>query len=196
MKRIFLLAVIVTAFISCKKDPVTPPTEPPIVPPPVTEIGQTGLVTTSKNFPAADSTFTITFDPNKGNAALAGYSGDVYVHLGAITNLSSGASDWKYVKFAWATNDPSAKMTRQSNGKYTITINPRLFLGVPTGENILKLAMVFRSADGTVVGRNTDASDIFIPLYSNASLNVRFIEPEMTPSFEPKPIIIINTVGQ
>lgn len=196
MKRIFLLAVIVTAFISCKKDPVTPPTEPPIVPPPVTEIGQTGLVTTSKNFPAADSTFTITFDPNKGNAALAGYSGDVYVHLGAITNLSSGASDWKYVKFAWATNDPAAKMTRQANGKYTITINPRLFLGVPSGENILKLAMVFRSADGTVVGRNTDASDIFIPLYSNASLNVRFIEPEMMPSFEPKPIITINTVGQ
>lgn len=195
MKRITLFAFAIAVLLSCKKDTVNK-TEPPVEPPPVTQISQKGLVTTNIHFPGADSTFTISFDPSKGNAVLAGFSGDVYAHIGAITNLSNGLTDWKYTKAAWEVNDPSAKLVRQSNGIYTLTIRPRNFLNVPAGETILKLAMVFRNANGTMVGRNSDGSDIFIPLYNNSSLNVRFIEPEMHPTFDPKPTLTLTTVGQ
>lgn len=195
MKRFFLLTLIFTALISCRKDPVKPnPPDPPK--PPVTDVTQNGLVTTSINFPAVDSTFTVTFDPNKGNGGLAGFSGDVYIHLGAITNLSNGASDWRLVRFDWAVNNAAAKMTRQSNGKYTIILNPRTYFTSLGSETIQKLAMVFRSADGNAVGRNSDGADIFIPLFNNSALNVRFLEPEMQPAYDPKPVISVNAVGQ
>lgn len=194
MKRITLFAIAIVALLSCRKDPVAETPQP--VDPPVTQVEQTGLATTSIHFPGADSTFTISFDPAKGNAALAGFSGDVYAHIGAITNLSSGLTDWKYTKAAWDVNDPAAKMVRQSNGKYILTIKPRSFLNVPAGETILKLAMVFRNANGSIVGRNNDGSDIFIPLYNNSSLNVRLVEPEMHPTFDPKPALALTTVGQ
>ena len=194
MKRIFLLAVIIAAFISCRKDPVDPNTPP--VNPPVTPVSESGLVTTSILFPGPDSTFTITFDPNKGNAGLVGFTGDLYIHIGAITNLSSGSGDWKYTKFAWTVNDPSAKMVRKANGKYTITLTPRTYLNVPAGEAIQKLAIVFRNADGSREGKNADGTDIFIPLYNNSTLNVRFVEPEMHPTFDPRPVITVNAVGQ
>ena len=41
------------------------------------------------------STITITADASLGNKGLEGYTpaNDVFVHIGAITNLSSGAAD-------------------------------------------------------------------------------------------------------
>ncbi len=196
MNRILLLVVFFTALISCRKEPVKPGNQPDPPKPPVTEVSQTGLVTTSINFPATDSTFTITFDPAKGNAGLAGFSGDVYMHMGTITNLSNSAADWRHVRFDWTTNNPVAKMTRQSNGKYTISINPRSYFTGLGNETVQKLAMVFRSADGTLVGRNIDGTDIYIPIYNNSSVNVRFLEPEIQPTFDPKPVINVSGVGQ
>lgn len=188
------LFLFVTVFLSCKKDkPVTPPVTPPVTETPVL----TGLIVPSKTFPSSDESFTLTFDPSKGNAGLSGYSGDVYIHAGVITNASNNdPSKWMYVKYDWTTNNAAAKMTRQTSGKYTIDINPRTFFNVPSGETILKLAMVFRNADGSLVGRNKDGSDIFLPLYAANTLNVRFSEPEMEPTFDPKPAISITTSGQ
>ncbi|MFV0607226.1 MAG: alpha-amylase family glycosyl hydrolase [Niabella sp.] len=194
MKKILLLVCVVSSIISCKKDTIDNPT--PVIPPNETEVAQSGLVTTSIMFPGSDSTFTITFDPTKGNAGLAGYGGDVYIHLGAITNSSTGSADWRYVKYDWGTNNPTAKMVKQSNGKYTIQINPRSFLGVPSGETIVKLAMVFRNADGTLTGKNKDNSDIFIPLFNTSGLKLRFVQPEFDPYFNPMPSINITATGQ
>ena len=196
MKKILLLAFILSWFVSCKKNQVEPAPNPPV--PPVTEVSQTGLVTTSKNFPSADSIFTIIFDPAKGNAALAGFTGDVYVYAGVITNLSAGPANWRYLKYDnWnATPPAAAKMVRQTGGKYSIDINPRAYFGVPSGETLQKIVLVFRNTDGSVVGRNKDGSDIYIPLYTTSSLNVRFLEPEMGPMFDPKPVVTISTAGQ
>src|SRR4030095_9262107 len=43
---------------------------------------------------------SITMDASKGNQGLFNYSNpnDVYVHIGVITNLSTGPTDWKYVR--------------------------------------------------------------------------------------------------
>ncbi len=205
MKRIFLPLLLIFIGFSmsfCKKErPSKPPVEPPVTPPVTPPGGDTpvltGLVTTNKLFPSADESFTLTFDPTKGDGGLSGFTGDVYIHTGVITNLSNNSpSNWRYVKSDWTTNNPAAKMTRQSNGKYTIDINPRSYYGVPSGESILKLALVFRNADGSLSGKNKDGSDIFLQIFPSNTLNVRFTEPEMEPLFDPKPVLNNNNAGQ
>ena len=59
------------------------------------------VVVTTPAFPTDSELVTITFDATQGNGGLANYTGDVYAHTGVITNLSSGTSDWKYVKTNW-----------------------------------------------------------------------------------------------
>ncbi|GAB3414295.1 DUF4961 domain-containing protein [Niabella aquatica] len=190
MKRL-LLPLLLLLLWSCKKnDPTSNP------PPVVTPVSQLGLITTDKNFPLAGEPLTLTYNPSKGNGALSGFSGDIYIHWGIITNMSTGAADWKYVKSSsFNTPDASSKMTRQTNGSYTITITPQTFFSVPAGEQIKKIAMVFRNGDGSVVGRNTDGSDIYLPVYS-PGLNARFLRPELNPTYEPSPAFATPAAGQ
>lgn len=191
MKRFLLPILFLTISLGCKK---TNPNEPPEPEPPVpTPIAQMGLVTTDKNFPRANEAITITYDPTKGNAALNATTGDVYIHWGVVTNGSNGS--WKYVKSDFTTADPSSKMIRQTNGSYSITITPQTFFNVPPGEQILKIAMVFKNTDASIVARNTDGSDIYIPVYSS-SLHVRFLGPEMAPTSTPSPVVANVTAGQ
>ncbi len=191
MKGLLFPMLLLVISLSCKKtDPgKTPEPEPPVT----TPVAQTGLVTTNKNFPVAAEPVTIYFNPAKGNAGLSGFAGDVYIHWGVITNSSNG--NWKYVKSDFNTADPSSKMIRQTNGSYSITLTPQTFFKVPAGEQILKIAMVFKNTDASIVGRNADGSDIYIPVYNNG-LQVRFLRPEMAPTLTPSPIETNFTVGQ
>lgn len=192
MKQFLFLLLLLSILPGCKKDTPgdTPAPEPPVVIP----ITQTGLITTDKNFPVATDPVTLYFNPAKGNGQLNGITGDIYIHWGVITNSSNGG--WRYTKSnSFTTPDPASKMTRQPNGTYSITITPQTFFGVPTGELIQKIAMVFRNADGTVAGRNTDGSDIFLPVY-NQGTNVRFLRPELHPTYIPTAVTPNVTVGQ
>lgn len=196
MKRInILLFTIVLLVASCKKNPTN--VAPPEVVPPVIVLPQSGLITTSSDFPTSEESFTITFDASKGNGGLKGFSGDVYMHTGVITDKSTSASDWKYVKStSFNTADPAVKMTVSGNGVYKFTLSPRSFYNVPAGEKILKLAMVFRSADGNTVGKNIDQSDIYLPLYDAGKLNIRFKTPEFEPTYTPVPVVSIKLIGE
>jgi hypothetical protein len=153
------LLVLAVSFQACKKTPKNEPEpEPPVINPPADQ--QSGLVVTSVDFPTADAAFNLTFDASRGNAEMQNLSGDVYIYTGVITDKSTSATDWKYVKSpAFNTADPNAKMTALGSNKFQISINPRTFYGVPASEKILKLAMVFKNADGSKVGRNKDRSD-------------------------------------
>jgi len=68
------------------------------------------VVTTIPAFPAENDLVEITFNAAQGSGGLAGYSGDVYAHTGVITNLSTGPSDWKYVKTNWGQNSEATKL--------------------------------------------------------------------------------------
>jgi 1,4-alpha-glucan branching enzyme len=194
MKHFLLLFFFAGVFLGCKKND-TP--KPPPPPPPPGETDIPGLVSTSKNFPSPDENFTLTFDPSRGNAALNGYSGDVFLYAGVITGPAGSPSGWKYLKYDWNSTPPSAaRMTRQSNGLYTIEINPRSYFNVPSGEIIQKIALLFRTMDGNTVARNKDGSDIFLPLYQTSQTNLRFSDPEMEPTFIPKPVINLAMIGQ
>lgn len=128
------------------------------------------VLTATPTFPTADDSVTLIYDATQGNAALASYTGDIYAHGGVITNLSTSSSDWKYVKYGWTTNNASMKLTALGAGKYQLKIKPsvRSFYGVPAAETILKMAFVFRSSNGSIVGRNADGSDIFYDVYTNS----------------------------
>ena len=108
---------------------------------------------------------TIYFDASEGNGALAGVNETVYAHTGLITSESSNGTDWKHVQGNWGTADPNTIMISEGNDIYSIAFNIEDYYGVNPGEEVLQLAFVFRNADGSIVGRETDGTDIFLEVY-------------------------------
>ena len=155
------------------------------------------LLITAPAFPKDTSGISITVDCARGNQGLFNYSntGDVYVHVGVITNLSAGASDWKYVKFTWGSTDGAARATFLGNNKYQYIINNiRNFFGVPASETIKKISILFRNGTGNTVQRNADASDMYIPVYGT-ELAGKFILPIIEPKYIPTPEPITKNIG-
>ena len=157
------------------------------------------LITSPQFIQESSSPVEITFNALKGNQGLKDYAstGDVYVHIGVITNFSSGATPWKYVKFDWATTNPLANCVYQGNNqwKFTISGGLRSFFGITNaGEQIQKIAILFRNGNGTVVQRNADGSDMYIPVYDN-SLQVKITEPFIQPTYIPTAEPITKNVG-
>jgi pullulanase/glycogen debranching enzyme len=145
-------------------------------------IGLVGLtqgqvITVSPVFPTQNDTVTVTFDASEGNADLVGVS-PVYAHLGVITLNSTSPSDWKFVQGTWGTADAKVLMTDLGNNKHEIKFHIPTFYNLPANETVLQLACVFRSADGSQVGRATDGGDIYYDVYSaNSALLTTFITP-------------------
>lgn len=133
------------------------------------------VVQWSPYFFTENDTVVIKYDPAKGSAGLVNVF-PVYIHTGVITDKSTSASDWKYVKTTWGTTTPIATMNFV-NGLWEYKIAaPRSFYGVPAGEKILRLAFVFRNGTGSLTGKNADGSDIFVDL-PVAGLNVAIAKP-------------------
>jgi glycosidase len=128
-------------------------------------------------FPNVNSDVTIYFDATQGNGALNGVS-PVYAHMGVITNLSTSPSDWKHVTTTWGIADPVGAMTLVSPNLWKKTINIQTFFNIAGGETVLKLSFVFRNTSGSIVGRASDGSDIFYPVYpANGVLQTIFVQP-------------------
>lgn len=144
---------------------------------------QTGLnaqiIVTDPDFPIAENSVVITYNPAAGNNPLTGSEGDLYAHTGVLTDLSNSPSDWKYVISSWRDNSAKSKLTPIGGGLYTLDIGPsiREFYGVPAGETILQMAFVFNNGiGGNWEGKTTTGSDIFIDVYE-VGLNVSFELP-------------------
>ena len=142
----------------------------------------------------------ITMDATKGNQGLLNYTptNDVYVHIGVITNYSTGPTNWLHVPFTWGTTNPSAQATFIGSNKWTYTINGslRTFFNITDpNEHIQKVAILFRNGSGSQVQRNADGSDMYLPVYDNSILAVRFTVPLMQPLYVPQPEPINTTVG-
>ncbi|MFN0275383.1 MAG: alpha-amylase family glycosyl hydrolase [Chitinophagales bacterium] len=138
------------------------------------------VVTTTPYFPTVTDDVTIIFDASQGNAALAGFSGTVYAHTGVITDASTSPSDWQNVQGVWGTADSEVEMTSLGDDKYSITYNITDFYGIGGSEIVYEMAFVFRNADGSIVGREVDGSDIFTPVYE-PGLNVAILSPSYSP---------------
>ena len=160
--------------------------------------GLNAQVVTSVPSPVrTDQSVTVSFFADRGSRGLAGFTGDVYAHTGVITTRSSGASDWRYVKTQWGQNTPETKLTRVSANLYTLTINDiRSYYGVPQSEDILRLAMVFRSADNSREGKGDANSDLFLEVIQ-PGMSVRIITPPSSPVLLPlnavQPVFAVAT---
>ena len=156
------------------------------------------LLIWTPDFPKDNDNVTITVDATKGNQGLLGFSGNVYVHTGVITNLSSGPSNWRYSKFTWGSTEAAALATPAGTNKWSYTINNiRTFFGVPAGETIQKIAILFRAGNCTdcQAQRNADQSDMYVPVYNN-DLALRYSVPPMQPLYTAVPEPINKMVGE
>ncbi len=140
--------------------------------------GYAQIITTSPSIVTEDESVEIVFDASQGAGGLKNYSGDVYAHTGVITDKSTSGADWRYVKAGWSENIPACKMTNLGNNKWKLTISPsvRQFYNVPASETIQQMAFVFRSADGTKEGKDSNGKDIYVQVYPKG-LSVVFTEP-------------------
>lgn len=140
------------------------------------------LISAQPVFPQADEPVIITFNAELGNGGLAGHDGDVYAHTGVITSESTSTSDWKYVKTEWGENTDDTKLERLEDNLYELSIDHiRDYYGVPDGESIEKLAMVFRSGEPVngeqyLEGKATGNQDIFADVYVDG-LHVKITYP-------------------
>lgn len=123
-------------------------------------------------FASPNQQVTIIYDASKGNKALVGQS-TVYAHTGVITNLSSSPTAWRHVQGNWGTDDAKVKMTKIGTDLFAITYTSiNSFYNVPSNETVQKLAFVFRNQNGSIVGRESDGSDIFVEV-SNGAFQAR-----------------------
>lgn len=164
------------------------------------------LLTWTPNFAKDNDNIVITLDASKGNQGLFNYPdpNNVYVHIGVSTNLSNnGGQQWLYVNGttggAYGGTTPALKATSLGNNLYRYTItNIRSFFGVPAGETIRSIGILFRDANVNTAlvkkAANIDGSDMYIPIYDN-TLATRFTVPFFQPTFVRTPEPISKQVG-
>ena len=139
------------------------------------------LVWTEPPFPTHVDDVTVYFDAREGNGALAGFDGQVFAHTGLITNQSTAPNDWKNVVGNWGQFDSRVIMTDEGDDIYSISYNIEDYYSINTGTVVEQLAFVFRNVDGTIVGRDTDGSDIFLDIFQGGSaLLLNLVSPSNT----------------
>lgn len=143
------------------------------------------ILWTDPAFPTQDDQVTLYYDASEGNAGVMGVI-PVYIHTGVITTSSNGPTDWQHVVGNWGTADSEVLMQYTSNNIYTFNFGGLTladFYNLNNGEDILSLAMVFRNTNGTLVGRETDGSDIFYEI-SDGSFNAVFVNPDQSTAIQ------------
>ena len=135
------------------------------------------VVSTDIPYITVEDSITLTFNSNAGNGALSG-TNTVYIHTGVINNSSDYEGDWKRQVGLWGETEPEQLMTNAGGGLHTKGIDIENFYGTGTWDNVRALAMVFRNADGSVVGQNANGSNIYIPVFqSTTDLEAVILDP-------------------
>lgn len=145
------------------------------------------IVTLDPPFPTIDDDVTITYDATQGSAQLVDVA-PIFMHSGVVTE-AGGPGNWQYVVGTWGVFDGTGIMSSQGNNIHTKTINIRDYYGIPEGEVVTELAMVFRNQDGSLEGKTADFQDIFVPIYTNS--------PDLLISISsPAEETVLTTIGE
>jgi 1,4-alpha-glucan branching enzyme len=151
------------------------------------------LLSTSPVFPVDGNgvPLVITVDGTKGNKALQGFTGNVYVHIGIITTANPVPGQWASVQTVWGSTDANALCTSAGTDKWSFTINNiRTFFGLDAtpGTRILKIGILFRSggcSSNCTVQRNIDGSDMYISVLQPGAFDAKITAPPAQPTFIP-----------
>lgn len=123
------------------------------------------IITTDPAYPTTSDSITLIYNAKLGNGDLAGYTGNVYVYTGLITTNSTDSHDWKDVVGGWGDHTSTTLMKRIGTDLYQISFKISKFYNInPDSTQVLDLALLFRSADNSLVGRGTGGADIFYPI--------------------------------
>lgn len=154
------------------------------------------IVSISPQFASVtDTGVVITYDASKGSAGLLNES-IIYAHTGLITQSSTGANDWKHVIAGWTVNLEKAKLQRIGlTSLYTLYIgNIRNYYNLPQSESVLRIALVFRNADGSKTGKTASGGDIFIDVYQG-NFKVLFNQPAQGTFFNANDIVQVSAAA-
>ena len=106
----------------------------------------------SPETPDADQPLTITFKADS-KSKLYGYTGEVYAHLGVISEGS-----WLYVPAAWDQNLEKCHMKKEADNVWSLTLSPSVREWFGSGETpVNQLGIVVRSSDGSKKGIEEDS---------------------------------------
>src|ERR1700722_48440 len=104
-------------------------------------------LTSVPSFPQDTGTVTIIVNCTLGNQGLLSAGGaGVYAYMGVVTSASTPSALWRYIPATcvWGTPNAAVAATYLGNNQYSFTIpNIRSYFGVPAGETIYKLAILF-----------------------------------------------------
>ena len=130
----------------------------------------TAQITTNPQIPVATESVSIFFDSSK-DSKLGKFTGELYAHTGVIIE---GKTEWQHIIGDWGQNTIQPKLTAKGDGIYQLDITPNIntFYSVPSEEKVIKMAFVFRSADGS-----QQTNDIFVEVYESG-INVSFASPQ------------------
>jgi 1,4-alpha-glucan branching enzyme len=135
------------------------------------------VFTSSPVFPTDADAVVITFNPKEGDKGLADWTEEIYAHTGVNTDKGN----WQYVNASWGDTLPYRKLTRQTNGTYTLNIaNIRQYYNVPAAEKIQTLNFVFHTGKkaGTRSGRGEGGADIIYEIVQvNSPVKTKIISP-------------------
>lgn len=129
-------------------------------------------ITTHPQLPVATQKVTIIFDSSK-EGRLGYFTGELYAHTGVGIE---GKGDWQNIVGggdSWGKNDLQPKLTHKGNGIYELEITPDVntFYSVESGEKVVNMSFVFRSANGSQQSNN-----LFVNVYEEG-LVIEISEP-------------------
>lgn len=102
--------------------------------------------------PDADHPLVITFKAD-AKSALHGYKGDVYVHIGVVSE-----DTWLFVPAEWTENKDKCKMTSTEANVWSIALNPNIREWFGCGKTpVNRIGIVIRNADGSKKGIESDS---------------------------------------
>jgi hypothetical protein len=180
----YLWVIVLLSSCANKKDIVD------VEQPPVIEQQRSGLLNLSAPFIYWDQEITLQFDLSKGNAALKGSTTDLYLHAGLIP-VNGGS--WQHVATDWS------KMTMLINLNLFLLVYihshlPSKFFNLTNGGEFGQMALLVRNGDGSLVQRNKNNSDLFLPLVTSNTQAIRFVSPTLQPT-DPLTLEQMYTVG-
>ncbi|HCX23979.1 MAG TPA: hypothetical protein DHN29_18805, partial [Cytophagales bacterium] len=154
------------------------------------------VVSISPSSASGQEEITVTFDASEGTGGLTG-SSSVYMHSGVVTSGPNG-TDWNYVVGNWGQDDGVGQMTPVDgeDNLWEITITPKEYYNVPDGDNIFRLAMVFRNANGSSEGKGTPGSYDFGDVASNGDIFIDLTISEFVTINSPTASIIYLNEGE
>ncbi|GHA55278.1 alpha-amylase family glycosyl hydrolase [Pontibacter akesuensis] len=134
------------------------------------------VVTTTPVFPTADREVTLVFDISKAkdtrSQGLLTAPNEVYLWSGAGTSETGDAFQYQPSgQTNFAAPFAPGRMTYLGGSKWSITLVPRTYFGVPAGTPIRKLGLLLKNANGTA-----QTEDFFVSVYPD-QLTASFQQP-------------------